>query len=96
MTEKLTPFDAAEYLESEEDVAVFLNEAFATGNPGYIAHAIGVVARAKGMTDLANKTGIAREQLYRSLSGDANPTLKTMFRVLNALDIKLTAVPQRA
>lgn len=39
MTEKLTPFDAAEYLESEEDVAVFLNEAFATGNPGYIAHA---------------------------------------------------------
>ena len=74
----------------------FLNEAFATGNPGYIAHAIGVVARAKGMTDLANKTGIAREQLYRSLSGDGNPTLKTMFRVLNALDIKLTAVPQRA
>ena len=96
MTEKLTPFDAAEYLETSEDIAVFLNEALATGNPGYIAHAIGVVARAKGMTDLSNKTGIAREQLYKSFSGEGNPTLRTMFRVLDALGVKLTVVPQHA
>ncbi len=94
MTEKLTPFDTAEYLETPEDISFFLNEALATGNPGYIAHAIGVVARAKGMTDLAAKTGIAREQLYRSFSGEGNPTLKTTFRVLDALGVKLTAVPQ--
>lgn len=92
MTITLTPFDAAEYLETDEDIAVFLNEALKTGNPGYIASAVGVIARAKGMTDLAKKTGIAREQLYKSFSGKGNPTLKTTFSVLDALGIKLETV----
>lgn len=93
MVVKLSTFDPAEYLETDDDIAFFLNDALATGNPGYIAHAVGVVARAKGMTDLAKKTGIAREQLYRSFSGNGNPTLKTTFAVLEALGIKLTTKP---
>lgn len=89
MTVKLSPFDPAEYLETDEDIAVFLDEALKTGDSGYIAHAVGVIARAKGMTALSKQTGIAREQLYRSFSGNGNPTLKTTFAVLEALGIKL-------
>jgi probable addiction module antidote protein len=66
-------------------------EAFATEDPGYIAHAIGVVARAKGMTQIANQTGLSREQLYRSFSENGNPTLKTTMAVMQALEIELTA-----
>ena len=90
MTINLTPFDPAEYLETDEDIAAFLDDALQTGNAGYIAHAVGVVARAKVMTALSQKTGIAREQLYRSFSGQGNPTLKTTFSVLEALGIKLS------
>ncbi len=93
MVVKLSTFDPAEYLETDEDIAFFLNDALETGDHGHIAHCLGIVARAKGMTDLAKKTGIAREQLYRSFSEDGNPTLKTTFAVLEALGIKLTAIP---
>lgn len=86
----LKEFDAAEYLDSEEAIATFLADAFETQNPKYIAHALGVVARAKGMTDIAKQTGLSREQLYKSLSENGNPTLQTLFPVLNALGVKLT------
>jgi probable addiction module antidote protein len=91
MGEKLTPFDPAEGLTSEDAIAGFMAEAFKTEDAGYIAHAVGVVARAKGMTQIANETGLSREQLYRSFSETGNPTLKTTIAVMKALGIALTA-----
>jgi probable addiction module antidote protein len=91
MAEKLTTFDPAEGLTSDDAVAAFMQEAFKTEDAGYIAHALGVVARAKGMTQIAKETGLSREQLYRSLSETGNPTLKTTIAVMKALGIALTA-----
>ncbi len=93
MGEKLTPFDPAEGLTSDEAIAGFMEEAFKSEDAGYIAHALGVVARAKGMTQIANETGLSREQLYRSFSENGNPTLKTTIAVMKALGIALTATP---
>jgi probable addiction module antidote protein len=92
MAEKLTTFDPAEGLTSNESIAAFMAEAFASEDAGYIAHALGVVARAKGMTQIANETGLSREQLYRSFSENGNPTLKTTIAVMKALGIELTAM----
>ncbi|WP_237154713.1 addiction module antidote protein [Oryzibacter oryziterrae] len=91
MAEQLTPFDPAESLSSDEAIAAFMADAFASEDAGYIAHALGVVARAKGMTQIARDTGLSREQLYRSFSEAGNPTLKTTLAVMKALGIELTA-----
>ncbi|WP_069306176.1 addiction module antidote protein [Methylobrevis pamukkalensis] len=88
---KLTTFDPAEVLTSDEVIAAFMTEAFTSEDAGYIAHALGVVARARGMAQIANETGLSREQLYRSFSADGNPTLKTTIAVMKALGIELTA-----
>jgi probable addiction module antidote protein len=93
MAEKLTTFDPAEGLTSDEAVAAFMADAFSSEDTGYIAHALGVVARAKGMTQIASETGLSREQLYRSFSENGNPTLKTTISVMKALGIELTARP---
>jgi probable addiction module antidote protein len=93
MIEKLTTFDPAEHLTSDQAIADFMAAAFETSDPGYIAHALGVVARAKGMTQIANQTGLSREQLYRSFSPEGNPTLRTTLAVMKALGIELTAKP---
>lgn len=90
MREKLTTYDPAEDLASDEAVAVFMTEAFETGDAGFIAHALGIVARAKGMTQIAHETGLSREQLYRSFSERGNPTLKTTLMVMKALGMDLT------
>lgn len=94
MTEILTSFDPAEGLTTREAIAGFITDALSSEDAGYIAHALGVVARAKGMTQVANETGLSREQLYRSFSEDGNPTLKTTIAVIKALGIELTARPQ--
>lgn len=91
MTERLTAFDPAEGLTSNEALAAFMEEAFATGDAGYIAHALGVAARARGMTHIAAETGLSREQLYRSFSESGNPTLKTTLAVMKALGVSLRA-----
>jgi probable addiction module antidote protein len=65
-------------------------EAFQTNDVGYISHALGVVARAKGMAQIADQTGLSREQLYRSFSAKGNPTLKTTLAVMSALGVQLT------
>lgn len=96
MAEKPTPFDPAEGLTSEDSIAAFMEEAFRTEDVGYIAHALGVVARAKGMTQIARDTGLSREQLYRSFSENGNPTLKTTIAVMKALGIVLSAAPVHA
>ncbi|KQT85118.1 addiction module antidote protein [Aurantimonas sp. Leaf443] len=91
MAEPLTTFDPAEGLTSNEAIAAYMAEAFASQDAGYIAHALGTVARAKGMAQLASETGLSREQLYRSFSRSGNPTLKTTIAVMTALGIDLTA-----
>ena len=91
MAEKLTTHDPAEDLATDEAVALFMAQAFETNDAGYIAHALGVVARAKGMAQIAGQTGLSREQLYRSFSENGNPTLKTTLAVMKALGIELTA-----
>jgi probable addiction module antidote protein len=97
MTEKLTNYDPAEDLTSDEAIAIFMAEALKTNDVRYIAHALGVVARAKGMAQIASQTGLSREQLYRSFSENGNPTLKTTLAVMNALGIELTAkIPNAA
>ena len=89
--ERLTNYDPAEDLGSDEAIAIFMAEAFRTNDAGYIAYALGVVARAKGMAQIASQTGLSREQLYRSFSEKGNPTLKTTLAVMKALGIELTA-----
>ena len=97
MVKKLTSYDPAEDLKSGAAIATFMAEALQTGDVGYISHALGVVARAKGMAQIADETGLSREQLYRSFSEKGNPTLKTTLAVIKALGIKLTAeIPSAA
>ena len=89
------PFDAADYINTPEDVATFLQaafeKAFEADDPGFIAQALGIVARSRGMSAIADKTGRSREQLYKSLSLDGNPTLATTISVMRELGVKLTA-----
>ncbi len=94
MPEKLTAYDPAAALVNDEEIAFFMADAFETGNAAFIAKALGVVARAKGMTQIAGQTGLSREQLYRSFSENGNPTLKTTLAVMKALNIELTAKVQ--
>lgn len=90
MAEQLHDYDPADALKSDEAIEVFLSDTFETGDARYIAKAIGVVARAKGMAKIARDTGLAREQLYKSLSETGNPTLETTMAVLKAIGFELT------
>ncbi len=82
-------FDASEYLRDEADIAAYLAAAAAEDDPRILAAALGDVARARGMSELARKTGITREALYRSLSAEGNPELATLTKVLRALGMRL-------
>ena len=93
---KFTVYDPAEDLGSDEAIAVFMAEAFGTNDAVYISHALGVVARAKGMAQIAVQTGLSREQLYRSFSAKGNPTLKTTLAVMKALGVQLTTKAKKA
>ena len=88
------PFNPAEYIKTEEDAAFFLSEAFATGDPSFIAEALGILGKLKGMTALARETGLSRESLYRSLSRTGNPELATLIKVAAALGLTLSAAPR--
>lgn len=88
-TVKTRPFDAANYLHSEEDMVLHLQLAMEEANPALLAAALGDVARARGMTQLARDTGLSRESLYKSLSGERAPTSETLFKVIEALGLKL-------
>jgi len=87
------PFDPAEYLGSPEGQAELLSDAFATGDAKYIATALGVVARARGMTQIAREAGVTREALYKALSNEGDPKLSTLLGVVRALGVRLTASP---
>jgi probable addiction module antidote protein len=85
------PFDAAKYLETDEDIAEYLTDAFATGRVDYIAHALGVAARSRRMQQIADQAGLNEKSLYRALSEEGNPRLDTLVKVLAALGITLKA-----
>ena len=89
MKVKLYPYDSAAFLTNEEAIAAYMNSALETGDSAHIAKALGVVARAKGMNNISQKTDLSREQLYRSLSEQGNPTLKTILAVMQALGFDL-------
>lgn len=91
MTIETTTFDAAKHLGDPEAQAIFLRDALETGDAGYIAHALGVIVRAKGMTQIARDAGLSREALYKALSPTGNPTLSTLIGVTKALNIRLEA-----
>jgi|SRR5882672_5100480 len=92
--EKFSPFDSAEYLRTESDIAAYLKACMeeAGDDPAFIVQAIGTVARAKGMSALAKKTGLTREGLYKALSKDGNPSFGTVFRVIHAMGLRLELV----
>jgi probable addiction module antidote protein len=83
------PWDSAAYLKTDEDIANYLEAVFEDGDPALIAHGLGVVARAKGMSQIAQAAGLGRESLYKALSKDGNPELATVLKVLHALGLKL-------
>ena len=90
---KLSRWDSAEHLKTEEDMVAYLDACLeeAGDDAAFIAHALGVVARAKGMTQLARDTGLGRESLYKALSGEGNPSFATILKVMAALGVKLHA-----
>ncbi|MCJ2131100.1 addiction module antidote protein [Methylobacterium sp. E-045] len=87
---KTQPYDSADYLDTDEAVAEYLAAAFEEGDATLLRHALGVAARAHGMTQIARETGLSRESLYRALSDEGNPSLDTTMRVLKALNLRLT------
>jgi probable addiction module antidote protein len=88
---KTYPFDAADYLNTAEAISAYLEDMFESEDPELIAHALGTVARAKGMAEVARKTGLSRESLYKALSAEGNPEFATILKVMKALDLKITA-----
>jgi probable addiction module antidote protein len=83
------PWDSAAYLGTKHDIAGYLEAVFEDGDPALVAHALGIVARAKGMAKIARAAGLGRESLYKALSPDGNPELATVLKVLRALGLKL-------
>jgi probable addiction module antidote protein len=90
MALKTIPFDPAAHIETPEDVAYFLEAAFEDSDAAHIGHALGVVARSRGMTALAEKTGLSRQALYKALDEGGNPSLDTLLKVFDALGLRLS------
>jgi probable addiction module antidote protein len=101
MTKKIDPadlpeFDLAEYLDSEAAISEYLNQTIADGDMAELAHALGVAARARGMTEVAKASGITREALYKALRPNASPRFETVSKVCAALGVRLVARPIHA
>lgn len=96
MALKVIPFDPANHLETEEDILYYLEAAMEGNDPKHIASALGDIARSKGMSEIARKSGLGRQALYTALSENGNPTLETLAAVLNALGLELTVRPRAA
>lgn len=92
-----TPFDVAEHLRTPEEMAAYLQATIdeAGNDAAFIARALGDIARARGMTQIARETGLSRESLYKALSGERNPDFSTILKVIAALGLRLQAEPAR-
>jgi probable addiction module antidote protein len=95
---QLIDYDSADHFKDPDAQAELLRDAIDEGDPGYLAHALGVIARARGMTEIAHETGMKRQALYRALSADGNPKLETIMKVIKALGLRLNieSVPSLA
>jgi probable addiction module antidote protein len=91
MALKISSWDSAELLDSPDAIAAYIEAAFEDGDPSVIAHALGVVARARGMSQLAKDAGLSRDAMYKAFQPDGNPTLQTLTSVMKALGMKLSA-----
>lgn len=86
---KTRPWDVVEHLETEEDITAYLEAVFDDGDPALVSAALGDIARARGMTEIARKAGLGRESLYKALSPEGNPEFATVMKVLRALGLSL-------
>ena len=95
MAEKFSRWNVVDYLDTEEDMALYLDACLEEdpGDGSLIRIALGDIARARGMTQLAHDTGLTREGLYKALSTEGNPAFSTIFKVIRALGVKLHATP---
>lgn len=93
--ETFSRYDSADYLKNEEDIAAYMEAVMEEGgdDPAFIAHALGAVARARNMTQLARDTGMTREGLYKALSGEGNPSFATVMKVARALGLQMSFRP---
>ncbi len=89
MAVKTSHYDAAAYLETDEDIAAYLDAVFEDGDPALFAKALGAVARAKGMADIAEQSGLGRTSLYKALSEGGNPEFATVMKVMKALGLRM-------
>jgi len=83
------PWDVVEHLKTEEDMAAYLEAVLDDGDPALVSAALGDIARARGMTEIAREAGLGRESLYKALSPDGNPEFATVLKVVRALGLKL-------
>jgi probable addiction module antidote protein len=92
MTIKTTRWDSAEHLKTDEDIQLYLEACLedAGDDPTFIIHALGVIARAKNMSQLARDTGLTREGIYKAFSAEGNPTFSTVSKVAKALGLQIT------
>ena len=91
MALKTTRWDSAEHLRTEEDIAAYLDAVLEENDPALVTHALGVIARAKGMSQIARETGLGRESLYKALSSEGHPEFTTVLKVIKALGLQLHA-----
>jgi len=91
MTIKTNRWDSAEPLQTEEDIAAYLDAVLGDNDPALVTHALGIIARAKGMSQIARETGLGRESLYKALSPEGNPEFATVLKVVKALGLQLSA-----
>jgi probable addiction module antidote protein len=96
MTVNLTRFDPADYLIDDEDMAAYLAECAEGDDPALIAHALGAIARARNLSQLARDTGMTRAGLLRALTRDGNPSFATISKVAKALGLKISITPVKA
>lgn len=96
MSLKTPPFDASEYLDTDEGIEEFMKAAFEDGDPAFIARCLGIVAKARNMSQLARDTDMSRAALYKALSGEGNPEFATIMKVMKALGLELTPALSRA
>ena len=92
---KTKPWDPAEHLKTEKDMVAYLEAALEDGDPALVAAALGDIARAKGMSDIARETGLGRESLYKALSPGGNPEFSTVLKVVRALGLRLHATAEQ-
>lgn len=93
MSLKVAPYDPVDYFKPPEDVAFYLKAALKENDPALLAHALGVVLRARGMEYIAERTGGSRKQLYRTLSDQGNPQLDTLMSMVDAMGLRLSSRP---